>query len=145
MPRMNECFIGFWIVHISPPGHINIISFLSPDRARGSKTSPLPCVSSPCCKAQEQPALLFPSGFWALISHSCSGYQNHPISIEYFGRSTAPKLSPTQSDHTASRTPLLVQVLCSLPVHPTLGRFLTSDTFWCHLLQVSACCYTQSY
>lgn len=33
---------------------------------------------------------VFPSSFWALLSHSCSCCQNHLISIEYFGRSAAP-------------------------------------------------------
>lgn len=120
MPRMNECFMGFWIVHISPPGHNHTISFLGPDRARGSKTFPLPCVVFSLLQGIATACTALPSGQWVLapLSHSCSCYQKHLISIECFGRSTAPKL-PSPSLTTLDQelwlnTGALLPSLCGL-------------------------------
>lgn len=100
MPRMNECFMGFWFVFISPPGRINNISFLSPDRDRGSKISPLPSVVSSLLQGTGTACSAIPSGrssqrfFGAhFLTHSLA-IKKRQISIECFGWSTAPELPP---------------------------------------------------
>lgn len=66
---------------------------------------------------------VFPKGFWAPFAHWWFCYQRHLISIDCFGRSVTPKLSPctpTAMDYKLC----LMQVLCISVCH-TLGKSVT--------------------